>query len=74
MLALSSGFLVTIKLFVLTLLGSLPLGLLIAFTSMSRIKVIKVLSRTVVWIVRGRPLLLQLIVFYYACYVFAQDC
>ena len=35
MLALSSGFLVTIKLFVLTLLGSLPLGLLIAFTSMS---------------------------------------
>lgn len=65
MLALSSGFLVTIKLFVLTLLGSLPLGLLIAFTSMSRIKVIKVLSRTVVWIVRGTPLLLQLIVIYY---------
>ncbi|MCI5688678.1 MAG: amino acid ABC transporter permease [Emergencia sp.] len=65
MLALSSGFLVTIKLFVLTLLGSLPLGLLIAFTFMSRIKVIKVLSRTVVWIVRGTPLLLQLIVIYY---------
>ena len=65
MLALSSGFLVTIKLFVLTLLGSLPLGLVIAFTSMSRIKVIKVLSRTVVWIVRGTPLLLQLIVIYY---------
>lgn len=65
MLALSRGFLVTIKLFVLTLLGSLPLGLLIAFTSMSRIKVIKVLSRTVVWIVRGTPLLLQLIVIYY---------
>ncbi|WP_347560950.1 MULTISPECIES: amino acid ABC transporter permease [Clostridia] len=65
MLALSSGFLVTIKLFVLTLIGSLPLGLLIAFTSMSRIKVIKVLSRTVVWIVRGTPLLLQLIVIYY---------
>lgn len=65
MLALSSGFLLTIELFVLTLLGSLPLGLLIAFTSMSRIKVIKVLSRTVVWIVRGTPLLLQLIVIYY---------
>ena len=65
MLALSSGFLVTIKLFVLTLIGSLPLGLLIAFTSMSRIKVIKVLSITVVWIVRGTPLLLQLIVIYY---------
>lgn len=65
MLALSSGFLVTIKLFVLTLIGSLPLGLLIAFTSMSRIRVIKVLSRTVVWIVRGTPLLLQLIVIYY---------
>lgn len=65
MLALSSGFLVTIKLFVLTLLGSLPLGLLIAFTSMSRVRLIKVLSRTVVWIVRGTPLLLQLIVIYY---------
>lgn len=65
MLALSSGFLVTIQLFVLTLLGSLPLGLLIAFTSMSRIKVIKVISRTVVWIIRGTPLLLQLIIIYY---------
>ncbi|MEY8369182.1 amino acid ABC transporter permease [Anaerovoracaceae bacterium 42-11] len=65
MLALSSGFLVTIKLFVLTLLGSLPLGLLIAFTSMSRVRLIKVISRTVVWIVRGTPLLLQLIVIYY---------
>ncbi len=65
MLELSSGFLVTIELFVLTLLGALPLGLIIAFGSMSKLKPLKFLTRAVVWVVRGTPLMLQLILVYF---------
>lgn len=65
MLALSSGFIVTIELFFLTLLGALPLGLVISFGSMSRIKVIRAFCKAVVWVIRGTPLMLQLIVIYY---------
>lgn len=65
MLALSGGFVITIELFVLTLLGSLPLGLIISFGSMSRFSVIKAVSKAVVWVIRGTPLMLQLIVVYY---------
>ncbi|MBR4172924.1 MAG: amino acid ABC transporter permease [Clostridia bacterium] len=59
------GFEATLKLFGLTLLFSLPLGLLISFGSMSKIKPISWLVRTFVWIIRGTPLMLQLIVIYY---------
>ena len=59
------GFQATVKLFALTLLFSLPLGLLISFGSMSKIKPISWLVRTIVWIIRGTPLMLQLIVIYY---------
>lgn len=65
MLALTSGFGVTIELFVLTLLGALPLGLFIAFGSMSRFSIVRIISRTVVWVIRGTPLMLQLIIVYY---------
>lgn len=65
-LSLLNGFLTTVEIFFLTLLCSLPLGLLIAFGSMSKLKVLKAIIKAVVWVVRGTPLMLQLIVIYYA--------
>ncbi len=62
---LFQGFLATIKLFVLTLLFSLPLGLVISFGSMSRHAFLRVPVRFVIWVVRGTPLMLQLLVIYY---------
>ncbi len=59
------GFGETLKIFLVTLLFSLPLGLIIAFGSMSRFKPLSALTRAVVWVVRGTPLMLQLIVVYY---------
>ena len=64
-LALFGGFLMTIKLFCLTLLFALPLGLLICFGSMSRNRVISVPVNLIIWIVRGTPLLLQLLIIYF---------
>ena len=64
--ALNTGFLQTLKLFAVTLLGALPLGLIISFGSMSRFKPLAYLTRTVVWIFRGSPLMLQLFVVLYA--------
>ena len=63
--ALNVGFLQTLKLFAVTLAGALPLGLLLSFCSMSRFKPLKWLTRTLVWIVRGTPLMLQIIIIYY---------
>ncbi len=62
---LLAGFATTLKLFCLTLLFSLPLGLVISFGSMSKFKPLRWAVRTVVWIIRGTPLMLQLIVIYY---------
>ena len=62
---LLEGFQTTVKLFALTLLFSLPLGLLISFGSMSRFSPLRLIVRTFVWIIRGTPLMLQLIVIYY---------
>ena len=64
-LALLEGFWGTIKLFALTLLFSLPLGLLISLGSMARAKVISVPIKLIIWVIRGTPLLLQLLVIYY---------
>lgn len=61
---MSESFLLNMKLFALTLLFALPLGLLIAFGSMSRFQPIRKVVRTIVWIVRGTPLMLQLIIIY----------
>ncbi len=63
--ALNEGFLQTLKLFAVTLIGALPLGLVISFGSMSRFTPLRWLARTVVWIIRGTPLMLQLIIIYY---------
>lgn len=62
---LCGGFLKTLEIFAVTLLGALPLGLIIAFGSMSRLIPLKALIRTIVWIVRGTPLMLQLLIIYY---------
>lgn len=63
--AMNGGFLQTLKLFAVTLAGALPLGLLLSFCSMSRFKPLRWLTRTLVWIVRGTPLMLQLLILYY---------
>lgn len=65
-LALLEGFGTTCLLFLLTLVFSLPLGLVISFGSMSKFRPLRWLCRTVVWIVRGTPLMLQLFVVFYA--------
>lgn len=62
-LSLLSGLGVTFKIFALTLLFSLPLGLIISFGSMSRFKIIKWPIKTLIWVIRGTPLMLQLIIF-----------
>lgn len=56
---------VTVEVFVLTLVISLPLGLPVALGSNSKIKPLSILCKTYVWIFRGTPLLLQLFFFYY---------
>ena len=65
LLRLCDGFIKTIELFLLTLAGAIPLGLIVAFGSMSKFKPLKIIVRFIVWIVRGTPLMLQLIVIYY---------
>ena len=64
-LTLLEGFVVTLELFLLTLLFALPLGLVIAFGSMSRCAPLRWVVKTVVWIVRGTPLMLQIMVVFY---------
>ena len=63
--ALNIGFLQTLKLFFVTLIGACPLGLIIAFGSMSRFKPLSYCTRILVWIIRGTPLMIQLLIIYY---------
>ena len=63
--ALNSGFVKTLQLFFITLIGALPLGLIISFGSMSRFLPLRWVSRTFVWIIRGTPLVLQIIALFY---------
>ena len=65
LLNLLGGFGQSMRLFCYTLLGALPLGLVIAFGSMNRFQPLRALVRGLVWVVRGTPLMLQLIVIYY---------
>ena len=65
MLTLLEGFRTTLEMFFLTLLFSLPLGLVLAFGSMSRFKPLSGLVKTLVWIIRGSPLLLQVLIVFY---------
>lgn len=65
-LNLLQGFGMTCLIFLLTLLIALPLGLVIAFGSMSKFKAIRYPVKFLVWIVRGTPLMLQILIFFYA--------
>ena len=56
--SLNVGFLQTLKLFFVTLLGALPLGLIIAFGSMSHFRPLKYITNIIVWVVRGTPLII----------------
>ena len=64
-LELLGGFWESLKVFVLTLVFSIPLGLVVCFGSMSKFKPLRWLTRTFVWIIRGTPLMLQLIIIFY---------
>jgi len=64
-LQLLAGFWESLKIFVLTLAFSLPLGLVICFGSMNRFTPLKALVRCFVWVIRGTPLMLQLIIIFY---------
>ena len=63
--ALSKGFLVTLELFGITLVGAIPCGLLICLGSMSKIKPLKAVLRFIIWVIRGTPLMLQLLAVYF---------
>ena len=64
-LQLLDGFSETLKVFALTLLFSIPLGLVVCFGSMSTFKPLRYLTRSFVWVIRGTPLMLQLIIIFY---------
>lgn len=63
--ALNQGFLKSLEIFALTLLGAIPLGMVISLGAMSRFRPLKALIKAVVWVVRGSPLMLQLLIIYY---------
>ncbi len=64
--SLLEGFGVTCLIFLLTLLIALPLGLVISFGSTSKYKAVSYPVKFLVWIVRGTPLMLQILIFFYA--------
>ena len=63
--SLWGGFQTTLLLFALTLMFSLPLGLAVAFGSMSRFAPLRYLTKTFIWIIRGTPLMLQVLIIFY---------
>lgn len=70
-LQLAEGFWVTVQIFVLTLVFSMPLGMIVAFGRMSANKVLRALTKVYISVMRGTPLMLQIIVVYFApFYVF----
>ena len=72
--ALNEGFVKTFEIFVATLIGALPLGLLLAFGTMSKFKPLALLARAYISIMRGTPLMLQMFAIYFApFYVFGIE-
>ena len=65
---LGEGMIVSVEIFLLTLLFSIPLGLIVAFGRMSKKKPVSFLVKIYIAIMRGTPLMLQLIVVYFAPY------
>ena len=64
-LDLLEGFLQNCEIFFFTLVFSIPLGLIISFGSMTKFRPVKYITKTIVWIIRGTPLMLQLFVVFY---------
>lgn len=62
---LANGFILSFSLFVLTLILALPLGLVMSFCTMSKFKPLSWLSKIVVWVLRGTPLMLQIFAIFY---------
>ncbi len=62
---LMNGFCFSLIIFLVTLLIAIPLGLPIAFLSMSRFKAVRAITKTFVWIIRGIPLMLQIMIIFY---------
>lgn len=62
---LFTGLLTTFKIFALTLVFALPLGLILAFGCMSKLKSLRYFLNVFIWIIRGTPLMLQLIIIFY---------
>ena len=65
---LGQGFLVSLQLFVLTLLGSIPLGIPVAFMRMSKVAPLRWIARIYISVMRGTPLMLQMFAIYFAPY------
>ena len=63
--ALMRGFGETMNIFLLTLVFSIPLGLLVCFGTMTRFSPVRYVMKCIVWVIRGTPLMLQLIVVFY---------
>ena len=63
--SLTSGFIMNVELFAVTLLLALPLGLVLTFCSMSKFKPLRWTMKVFIWIIRGTPLMLQLFVVLY---------
>lgn len=63
--SLLGGLLTTFEIFIFTLLFALPLGLILAFGSISKFRPLRYLIQVLVWIIRGTPLMLQLIIIFY---------
>ena len=62
---LLEGLSTTFEIFILTLVFAMPLGLILTFASMSKIKPLRYLTQLFIWIIRGTPLMLQLIIIFY---------
>ncbi len=62
---LAGGFLVTVEIFVLTLLFAMPLGMIVAFGRMSKIGIIRTIAKIYISVMRGTPLMLQILVVYF---------
>ena len=65
---LGQGFLVSLQIFAFTLVGSLPLGMLVAFARMSKFRPLALLARAYISIMRGTPLMLQMFAIYFIPY------
>lgn len=63
--SLLNGLMTTFEIFILTLVFALPLGLILAFAAISRLKPLRFLVQILVWVIRGTPLMLQLLIIFY---------